>query len=135
MRIVLNFDFVGWADRVAISTSGICALHCLALPVILSVFPAIGGFFIGEEAFHIWLIWAVVPLSFLSLLVGCRRHKSAMVIFSGLSGVGILILSALLGHEIMGELSERFSTVAGAAILASAHMQNFSLCRQANCEN
>ena len=55
MVIVQNFDFVGWADRVAISTSGICALHCLALPVILSVFPAIGGFFIGEEAFHIWL--------------------------------------------------------------------------------
>ena len=91
--------------------------------------------FIGEEAFHIWLIWAVVPLSFLSLLAGCRRHKSAMVIYYGLSGVGILILSALLGHEIMGELGERFSTVTGAAILAFAHMQNFSLCRQSNCEN
>ena len=62
----------------------------------------------------------------LSLLVGCRRHKSAMVIYFGLSGVGILILSALLGHEIMGELGERFSTVTGAAILAfGSHAELF----------
>ena len=132
---MLNFDFLGWSDRVAISASSVCAIHCLALPVILSVFPAVGGVFIGEEAFHIWLIWTVVPLSVLSLLVGCRRHKSFMVIYCGVAGVSILIVSAFLGHEILGEISERVSTVTGAVILAFAHMRNYSLCRQSNCEN
>jgi hypothetical protein len=41
----------------------------------------------------------------------------------------------LLGHEILGEVSERVSTVAGSVIIAFAHMKNFSLCRQSNCEN
>jgi hypothetical protein len=131
---MLNFDFLGWADRVAISASSVCVIHYLALPVILSVFPAISGVFIGEEAFHIWLIWTVVPLSVLSLLVGCRRHKNSMVIYCGVAGVSILIMSAFLGHEILGEISERVSTVTGAFILAFAHMRNFSLCRQSNCE-
>ena len=132
---MLDFDFLGWADRMAISASSLCAIHCLALPVILSVFPAVGGVFFGEEAFHVWLIWAVVPLSVLSLLLGCTRHKSTIVIYCGLAGVSILIVSALLGHEILGEISERVSTVAGSVIIAFAHMKNFSLCRQSNCEN
>jgi len=131
----LNLDFLGWADRVAISASSVCAIHCLALPIILSVFPAVGGVFFGEEAFHVWLIWAVVPLSVSSLLLGCIRHESTMVIYCGLAGVSILIVSALLGHEILGEVSERVSTVAGSMIIAFAHMKNFSLCRQSNCEN
>ena len=131
---MLDFDFLGWADRMAISASSLCAIHCLALPVILSVFPAVGGVFFGEEAFHVWLIWAVVPLSVLSLLLGCTRHKSTIVIYCGLAGVSILIVSALLGHEILGEISERVSTVAGSVIIAFAHMKNFSLCRQSNCE-
>jgi hypothetical protein len=58
-----------------------------------------------------------------------------MVIYCGLAGVSILIVSALLGHEILGEVSERVSTVAGSVIIAFAHMKNFSLCRQSNCEN
>ena len=132
---MLNLDFLGWADRVAISASSVCAIHCLALPIILSVFPAVGGVFFGEEAFHVWLIWAVVPLSVSSLLLGCIRHESTMVIYCGLAGVSILIVSALLGHEILGEVSERVSTVAGSVIIAFAHMKNFSLCRQSNCEN
>jgi hypothetical protein len=132
---MLNLDFLGWADRVAISASSVCAIHCLALPIILSVFPAVGGVFFGEEAFHVWLIWAVVPLSVSSLLLGCTRHESTMVIYCGLAGVSILIVSALLGHEILGEVSERVSTVAGSVIIAFAHMKNFSLCRQSNCEN
>ena len=132
---MLDFDFLGWADRMAISASSLCAIHCLALPVILSVFPAVGGVFFGEEAFHVWLIWAVVPLSVLSLLLGCTRHKSTMVIYCGLAGVSILIVSALLGHEILGEIIERVSTVAGSVIIAFAHIKNFSLCRQSNCEN
>lgn len=132
---MLNVDFLGWADKVAISASGVCAIHCLALPIILSVFPAVSGVFIGEEAFHVWLIWTVVPLSVLSLLVCCRRHNSAMVIYCGVAGVSILIVSAFLGHEILGEISERVSTVTGAVILALAHMKNFSLCRQSNCES
>lgn len=131
----MNLDFLGWADRVAISASSVCAIHCLALPIILSVFPAVGGVFFGEEAFHVWLIWAVVPLSVSSLLLGCIRHESTMVIYCGLAGVSILIVSALLGHEILGEVSERVSTVAGSVIIAFAHMKNFSLCRQSNCEN
>ena len=69
MRMPLNI--LGWADKLAISASTVCAIHCLGLPVALVAFPAIGGTFLGDEAFHFWLIWAVVPMSLFSLSLGC----------------------------------------------------------------
>ena len=41
MKILTNAGPV--LDRVAISTSAVCAIHCLCLPLLLSVLPAMGG--------------------------------------------------------------------------------------------
>ena len=47
---------IGLADKFAVSASTICAVHCIGLPFLLSVFPAIGSTLFGEEAFHVWLL-------------------------------------------------------------------------------
>ena len=133
MDLGLNLNVLGWTDRLAVSASTLCALHCLGLPLMVGVFPAISGTVLGDEAFHVWLIWGVVPLSGFSLLLGCRRHKNAAVIYVGLAGVCALISSALLGHDILGEAGERWTTLSGAGLLALAHIRNFKLCRQSDC--
>ena len=86
-------------------------------------FPAIGGLFIGEEL-SAARFGPVVPLSFFSLLVGCREHKSYgdLLRFIGRRRSHYLLYK--LGHEIMGELGERFFN-GNWCILAFAHMQAF----------
>jgi len=125
----------GLADKFAVSASTICAVHCIGLPFLLSVFPAIGTSQIGEESFHVWLLWALVPLSAFSLSLGCKRHRNLSVLLKGILGVCVLIFTALAGHEMLGESGERYATLLGAGLLALAHFRNFRMCRLSDCEH
>ncbi len=120
-------------DRIAVAASAICAIHCLALPLLLGVFPALGASFFGQEQFHWLLLWLVIPLSLVSLTLGCRRHKNPAVALFGLAGLGLLTLTATIGHDVLGETGERIVTVTGALAIAVAHTRNFILCRRADC--
>lgn len=126
---------IGWADKFAVSASTICALHCIGLPFALSVFPAIGSTIFGDEAFHVWLLWAVVPLSAVSLFVGCRRHKNSTVLVLGALGIAILIFAAFAGHDLIGETGERLVTLLGAGLVGLAHIRNYKLCRHSDCDH
>ena len=124
---------IGLADKFAVSASTICAVHCIGLPFLLSVFPAIGTTLFGEEAFHVWLLWGLVPLSAFSLSLGCKKHRNFSVLLKGVLGVCVLIFTALAGHEILGEVGERYTTLLGAGLLALAHFRNFRFCRLSDC--
>jgi len=124
---------IGLADKFAVSASTICAVHCIGLPFLLSVFPAVGSTLFGEESFHVWLLWGLVPLSAFSLSLGCKNHRNFSVLLKGILGVCVLIFTALAGHEMLGESSERYTTLLGAGLLALAHLRNYRLCRLADC--
>ena len=123
----------GALDKVAVSTSAICALHCLLLPLMAGLFPALSATIFGQEAFHVWLLWLVIPLSIVSLFLGCRVHKDPFVAVLGLAGLGTLIAAATLGHDGLGEAGERVATLIGASFIAASHLRNYSLCRRAEC--
>ena len=67
-------------DKLAVTTSSVCAIHCLALPVMLTIFPALGNSFFGDEHFHEMLLLAVVPMSMISLTIGCKKHKDIITL-------------------------------------------------------
>ncbi|MEM8843571.1 MAG: MerC domain-containing protein [Pseudomonadota bacterium] len=122
-------------DKCAISVSSICAIHCLTLPIILSVFPALGSSLFGQEEFHALLIWLIIPLSVIALTIGCKLHKNWFVACLGFLGLCILIFTALLGHDVLGENAERISTLIGSAIIALGHLINYTLCRRDQCQH
>lgn len=121
-------------DKFAVSTSAICAIHCLCLPLLLVVFPALGATIFGQESFHVMLLWLVIPLSFVALTLGCRKHKSRLVVLFGLTGLTLLIAAATLGHDLLGENGERVITLFGAVSIAFGHLRNYALCRRAACD-
>lgn len=129
----MNTKHIGLADKFAVSSSTLCALHCIALPFFIGVFPAIGASFLADESFHYWLLGLVVPSSAFGLLLGCRKHKNFAILGAGCFGVAVLILAALFGHDFIGESGERLVTLFGATIIAAAHIYNFKLCRSSNC--
>ena len=127
--------YSGPLDKIAASTSAICAAHCLSLPLLLGVFPALGATFFGDESFHVWLLWLVIPLSLVALTLGCRTHKDVTVALMGLLGLALLISAAILGHDYLGEAGERALSLAGAVAIAAGHLRNYTLCRRAGCDH
>ena len=123
------------ADKVAIGLSLVCVIHCLALPLALVLAPSLVGLGLQDETFHLWIVLVVLPVSIYALTLGCRKHKNMGVLLVGLSGLLLLFLTALFGHDLAGETGERLLTLAGAGIIAASHARNFQLCRErSSCE-
>lgn len=118
-----------FADKVAIGLSGLCAIHCLVLPLLIVMLPSLASLPLNDERFHLWMVFAVIPISIFALFLGCRRHKNYQVLGFGVVGL-VLLVTAILGEEIFGEIGEKGFTLAGAAIIAFGHFRNYRLCQQ-----
>lgn len=115
------------ADGWAIGLSGLCLVHCLALPVVALAAPAALGLERYHWEAHVAFLVTAVALTLLAFAPGklhgqaLRRSKRAM----SLAGIGLaFMLSALIGplhHQ------ETLLTTIGVLVLASAHMLNWWL--------
>lgn len=122
-------------DRFSIGFSTLCLLHCLAVPVLVSVVPVFATFALADERFHLALVALVVPTSVIALCLGCRLHKSRRILICGFAGVFVLVVTAILGGQHLGEIGETVLTVLGASVVALAHWFNFHACRACDCEH
>ncbi|MDD9976445.1 MAG: MerC domain-containing protein [Boseongicola sp.] len=130
-----NFSqYIPFLDKFAVTTSGLCAIHCLSLPMLLAIFPALGATLFGQESFHVWLLWLVIPLSIIALSMGCRKHKSWLVALLGFIGLSVLVIAASFGHDVLGETGERVATLMGVTVIAVGHVRNYTLCRRVECD-
>ena len=122
-------------DRFSIGFSTLCLLHCLAVPVLVSVVPVFATFALADERFHLALVAIVVPTSVIALCLGCRLHKSRRILICVFAGVFVLVVAAILGGQYLGEIGETVLTVLGASVVALAHWFNFRACRARDCEH
>ena len=111
-------DYARAGDFAAISLSGLCMVHCLALPLAAALLPAVGSWAEAE-----WVHWAFALIAApVSLWTLTRRPRAATL---GLAIPGLaLIFAAAAGfpsHEL-----ETPITVSGSLLLAAAHLINWS---------
>ena len=118
------------SDKVAISLSVLCPFHCLILPLLTVMIPSIAALPMQDEAFHIWMVIAVVPISLFALTVGCKKHKSFSMLLISAVGIVILCMAAFFGHDLLGENLEKVFTLVGALTIAIAHIWNYRLCQK-----
>ena len=129
-----------YADKLAISLSMLCLLHCLALPLLLVIIPSLATLPMAQESFHFWMVIAVLPTSIYALTLGCKKHRNYTVVSYGLVGLAILFAAVLLdehflAEHLFGEVGEKLLTTIGAILIAIAHVKNFTLCRHhENCD-
>ncbi len=109
-------------DNAAVALSGLCLLHCLALPMLIAVLPFLGQF--GAGHFHSQMLIAVVPVSIIAFALGFRRHHSRSVVAWGGVGVLLLMVGGTIAHGSYGIVADRLLTICGALILAAAHYFN-----------
>lgn len=120
-------------DKTAIGFSLICTMHCLLLPAAITLLPALAATSLQDEMFHRLLLIAVLPTSMIALVMGCRKHQSRSIVLIGLLGLGILTLTAFLGHDVLGTVGERIMTLSGSTLIAFGHFRNHALCRNMQC--
>lgn len=122
-------------DKLAIGFSIICAVHCVLVPIAMVLLPALAATPLRDEAFHKLMLIAVLPASIIALAIGCRKHKNWRVGSAGVIGLAILIATAFLGHDLLGENGEKIATLIGATIISFGHIQNHRLCCKYNCHS
>jgi carbon starvation protein CstA len=116
------------SDKLAIGLSFMCVLHCLALPLILILLPTVSGLLaLNNEEFHLWLVFAVIPISLFAVLSGYLHHKRTTVLLASLIGLAMLIVAVALGHDLLGEKGEVIFTLMGSVLIALAHIGNIRL--------
>ena len=118
---------VDWLDRVALSCSAACLIHCLALPLVVAALPALSTMLDVPEAFHRWVRLLAAPAAALALAQGRRRHGRGWPLVVGAGGVALLVVAALVMPEGWGETA---TTVAGSLLLGWAHLANWRLRRR-----
>ncbi|MCL6417119.1 MerC domain-containing protein [Aestuariirhabdus sp. Z084] len=116
-------------DKTAIGLSLLCALHCLAFPFAMVLVPSLAGLSLDGEAFHLWMVIAVIPTSLFALTLGCKHHKRYWVVLTGLVGLLILAMAAIAGAKVLGETGEKSLTLLGATVIALGHYWNFRRCQ------
>lgn len=114
-------------DRLGISASLICILHCILTPILVISIP-VAGELASHEWFHGSMILIVVPVAVWALWNGYRLHRNPTVIWLGIAGVLSMILALVLGSKNFN-VEFIFMIIAGS-LLASAHWLNLRVCRR-----
>ncbi|WP_315853253.1 MerC domain-containing protein [Alteromonas oceanisediminis] len=119
-------------DKLGIWVSGLCALHCLALPLLLPILPFVASSFVAE----VWFERTILSLSILvgatALLIGFyRHHRQRYPLFALAAGAAIY-----WNKDIFGEAYEPITIALGAGLIIAAHLMNLRLCRTCRtCES
>lgn len=121
-------------DRLGLSASTLCAIHCAAMPFLVSVLPALGLGFLGGGTFELAMIGVSISIASLSLGSSYKLHRKLNPLMIMVSG-GMLLVFNFFGHESHTELMESlhpYIAAFGGLMIASAHWINMRLC--SNCE-
>jgi len=117
-------------DKLSIALSMLCAIHCLVLPFILVILPSLAVLQLQDESFHLWMLYAVLPISIFALTMGCKKHKRYQLLAVGGTGLLLMVLAVTLGHDLLGEIGEKGLTLVGAILVATGHFLNFKSCQK-----
>lgn len=117
-------------DIIALSSSLVCAVHCAAVPIVLSFSSLASLHFLQNPLIEWSFIGIGVVFVFVSLWPSYKRthHKSRPLIIAAI-GFGLIAL----GRLDLNELWEVGHTVLGAIMVAVAHYINWKLLRSAGC--
>lgn len=117
------------ADLTGIALSFTCLIHCLALPLLLLLAPALSPWLALPEGVHAAILLLALPAAAMAMRDGWRRHRRIAPTLLAAVGLGLLA-SGLAAHDgwlavADQEAADRWLTSAGALALAAAHLANW----------
>lgn len=122
------------ADKLSITLSLACMIHCLLMPSFLILTSGFLALSIDNELIHRVFLIIVLPVSLYALITGYQNHKILSYLYSGISGLWLLFFAVFFGEGVFGELTEKSLTLLGSIIVASSHYKNYKACKELACE-
>lgn len=116
-------------DLAGATASGICLIHCLLTPLLISLFPGILSYLPGETWFHRVLAGGIVLLGAAAFAPGYRLHRRKPLLALVGIGIALILVVAWFGESLPQPLELPLS-VSGSLMLVTAHLLNRSFCRQ-----
>jgi MerC mercury resistance protein len=117
------------ADLAGAAASGLCLIHCLLTPLVLSLFPSIIPYLPGDAWFHRALALSIVLLGAAAFVPGYRLHRRKPLLLLIAAGISLILTVAWTG-ETMNPVLEVSLSIPGSMMLVAAHLLNRSFCRQ-----
>ena len=108
-------------DRLGMGLSSVCAIHCLLVPVFVSLIPLWPALEHVHEFTHLVFLLAIAPTVVLSLK---RLHANRYVSFYLISGTLIIFLAWFFNSNL-GEYGEAGVTLIGSLLLITGHWINY----------
>jgi hypothetical protein len=116
----VNLDFAG------VIASFICAIHCMAVPLILSLGVANSEHWIHNHTFDVLVIILGVIIASVSLISDYKKHNSLKPLSLIVIGFSFLGLGLKFEHSIY----HMIWSVIGSGFVITAHITNWKLGKQ-----
>jgi hypothetical protein len=114
-----SWDFAG------IFISGLCVVHCLAVPLVLFVIPTLGhSLFPSEDITHVVLLAFILGTAGIAFVSGYRVHGQWRPVAWMAVGVLIIIYATFFAHRQLGHFWEPIVAIIGSLALVRAHYLN-----------
>ena len=121
------------SDKLAMSLSFACVLHCLFMPAFLISSVTFASIQFSNELLHYSILFLAIPISLYALLSGKRNHNNNLIFIIGVSGLTVLFLALLSEGNFYGVPLETLLTIMGSMIVISAHYKNYKICQRLDC--
>ena len=121
-------------DRVGIWLSGVCMVHCLALPLLLLALPFWPGLLPAHDWIHPVFATMLVATTLPAAYGAWKRHGSGRLALLLLSGLVIVFLALWLGRDA-GVYVEDTVTLLGSGVLIVGHWKNGRACATSSCSH
>jgi hypothetical protein len=113
-------------DRIGISASLLCVVHCLFTPLLVLFMP-IAGEFLSHHMFHVIVAIVVFPIAVWALWNGFSQHRKRSVLYFGAAGIFLMSAGMILGDY--DRVYEYLGMIVAGLMLAWAHYSNLRACR------
>ena len=113
-------------DRIGVTASTLCAVHCALVPIFITALPLLGLEFLANEWVEIAMIFISAILGTLSLSLSYRKQHHKLLPFLVLIGGFALIAT---GHFCGLQTLEPILIPVGGITVAAAHVVNWRLNR------
>lgn len=112
------------AGKISVLTSIACAIHCMALPLLLPLLPVMGLSFLANETVELLMILFAISFAAFSLFTAFFKYHQRLYPLYLLSIAAFLMIF----RHSWGEALELYILVAGVIVLSAANYLNHRLC-------
>ncbi len=103
-------------EKIGFYLSLICAIHCIATPIAITLLPFLGSSFISDHSWEIWFIGGSLMLAGILLFSDFKKHQNPMPLYLLIGSLLVKLLEIIwLGHQfefLTGSLGALFITLA-----------------------